>query len=103
MIVRNTGYINLDKVLEMLSNKEVFGIYKTHRNTTILVKQLYIGPTSKRMRLFNPKSDRLPYKTVEGKKITNCAQLLFDSQIDSKELLNSIKENQLMSYIEFSN
>jgi hypothetical protein len=95
MIVYNIGYLKLESVLEL----KQFSIYETHKKTQILVK----NTSQEKISLYFPKEDRLPYKTVEGKKICSGTKI-FDS---NKDLLSSIdtsgwnNKNQIMSYEEY--
>lgn len=100
MIVDRLGYLKKEQVLEMLDKGEHFSIYKTHKGTEVLVK----NTDRKSLNLCYPKKDRLPYKTVEGKKIANASQV-FNSKVDSVEVLkfdNWNNQNQIMSYEEFN-
>ena len=99
MVVNRLGYLSKAKVLKMLEDKEVFSIYKTKKNTEILVKDTDRGE----LYLFYPLYDRLPYVTVEGKKITSGKQI-FCSKTDSIELLDFSgwnNQSQIMAYTEF--
>ena len=93
MIVNNTGYIKLDKVLEMFNNNESFSIYHTKKKTLILVKKA----TEQHIDLYKVKEDRLPWKITEGKKITSGTRI-FNSNTDNIKTINI--GNQIMSYEE---
>lgn len=98
MIVRQIGYLKVNNILEMISKGEKFSIYKTRKNTCVLVK----GANSKTIHLYYPKKDRLPYKDVEGKKIIS-GQKVFDSE-STNDILNNTNwnnGNQIMAYEEF--
>ncbi len=100
MIVNNTGYIKIDQILEMAKSKEHFSIYTTNKKTVVLVKNTAV----EKLDLFYPKKDRLPYKSVEGRKIVKCNRI-FNSAIDNIESLEITKfnnANQIMSYEEFN-
>lgn len=95
MIIKNIGYLKLDSVLGL----EHFSIYETHKKTQVLVK----NTSDEELFLYFPKEDRLPYKTIEGKKICSCKKV-FDSKIDSLTNINTAKwnnGNQIMSYEEY--
>lgn len=95
MIVENIGYLKLDSVLEL----EHFSIYETHKKTQILVK----NTSAEKLFLYYPKEDRLPYKTIEGKKICSC-QKVFDSKTNTLTNIDTTKwnnGNQIMSYEEY--
>ena|SRR3972149_4981603 len=96
MIVRNTGYLKLDDVLTL----ENFSIYRTQKNTDVLVRNAF----DDKLYLCLPKFDRLPWKTVEGKKICNGLTKIFDSKKNSKDDIDTStwnNGNQIMSYEEF--
>jgi hypothetical protein len=96
MVVENIGYLKLESVLEL----DHFSIYETHKNTHILVK----NTSEDELHLYFPKKDRLPYKTIEGKKICR-GKKVFDSKTDPLTTINTTKwngGNQIMSYIEYS-
>ena len=67
MIVKQIGYKKLKDILQWKSEGKVFSIYKTRKNTLILV----LNSKVEEIHLFYPKYDRIPYKEVEGKKIIN--------------------------------
>lgn len=96
MIVTNIGYLKLEDVLKL----KHFSIYETSKKTHVLIKDT----SEEKVFLYFPKEDRLPYKTVEGKKICGGVKI-FDSKIDSVENMDISKwnnKNQIMSYEEFS-
>lgn len=95
MIVENTGYIKLDKVLGMALNKEPFSLYKTHKDTIVLVT----NTDRDRLHLCFPKADRLPWKTIKGKKVARATRVFYSLTDDISTL---ILPNQIMSYKEFS-
>lgn len=101
MIVYNTGYLKKDAVIALHEKGVKFGIYKTYKGTTVLVKTKY--EIYKRESLFLPQSDRLPYKLIEGKKITY-GSLVFDSTKDDIKTLDTKdwnNGNQIMSYEDY--
>ncbi len=92
MIVNNIGYLNLNSVLEI----DHFSIYKTHKNTQILVKNTSVDI----LLLYFPKKDRLPWKLLEGKKICS-GEKVFDSKTDSLidiDITQWNGRNQIMAY-----
>lgn len=93
MIVRRVGYLKIEDVLK-LSN---FSIYKTNKNTNILV----LNTTASTIRLYYPKEDRLPWKTVEGKKICHGKKIFDNNDIGNIDLSGWNNTNQIMSYEEF--
>ncbi len=96
MIVENLGYYNKEQVLKMLADKEVFGIYKTNKNTEILVKE----KVSVEVNLYYPKVDRMPYKSVEGRKIAR-GKIVFNSKHNTViDFSNWNNQNQIMAYKE---
>lgn len=102
MIVENTGYLSIEQVAEMMKNSEEFGIYRTNKGTEVLVQRTQIELNS--LQLFFPKKDRLPWKTIEGKKIATCTKI-FDSRTDDFKTLNFSGWNgqkQIISYQEYS-
>jgi hypothetical protein len=106
MIVNNTGYINLEQVLEMAKNKEPFYLYETKKKTVVLLKHiLSIGTATETLNFYMPKEDRLPWKLIEGKKITSGIKI-FSSLTDDVNTIDTTKwnnGNQIMSYEEYSN
>ncbi len=96
MIVINIGYLSLQKVEELIASKEVFSIYKTKKNTEILVKEA----THQTEELYQPKHDRLPYKLTEGKKIISGKQIFNSKTDDISKLVTTNWNNgsQIMSY-----
>jgi hypothetical protein len=96
MIVKRLGYLKIEDVLKLSH----FSIYETKKNTLILVKDT----SSRLISLFYPKKDRLPWKDVEGKKIT-VGSKIFDSKTDDFNLINTSKwnnGNQIMVYEEYN-
>jgi len=95
MIVERVGYLKLDDVLKLGH----FSIYETHKKTNILIQD-----TSRDVRyICYPKKDRLPWKILDGKKISNCIKI-FDSKINNVSEIDTTKwnnGNQIMSYREF--
>jgi len=100
MIVNNTGYLTIEQVKSMKENGDIFGIYLTHKDTLVLVK----NTTDDSLQLFSVQEDRLPHKIVEGKRIVSC-NLVFNSETDDIEKLDVSKFNngtQIMSYEDFA-
>ena len=94
MIVENLGYLKTEQILDMIKNNYVFSIYKTRKNTKIIVR----GIVYNEIHLFYPKKDRVPYKSVEGRKIIDGVKI-FDSKTDVFN--ESDYPNQMISYQEF--
>ena len=94
MILTRLGYLKFKDVEELKSRGELFGIYKTNKNTEILVK----GMTQAKVSFYYPKQDRLPWKITEGKKIAR-GELIYSSNsevpIDTTGWNNG---EQIMSY-----
>ena len=97
MIVEQTGYLKLENIIDLLQNGVKFCIYKTHKNTNILVTQPFGYGNS--VSLFYPKKDRLPYKLVQGRRIIDGTKI-FDSEskTDIFDNINWNNGNQIMSY-----
>jgi hypothetical protein len=101
MIVYNTGYLKKPDVISLLEKGVKFGIYKTYKGTYVLVKLWLDIP--KRIELYLPQSDRLPWKVIEGKKITY-GDLVFNSTTNPIEDLTTDgwnNGNQIMSYEDY--
>ncbi len=101
MVVYNTGYLKKIDVEKLLQDNVKFAIYKTNKNTQVLVKYSY--HLERRVSLYQPQHDRLPYKVVEGKKISY-GELIFDSTVDSLDKLETSgwnNGNQIMSYEDY--
>lgn len=106
MIVENIGYLKKEDVINLFSSsyrscvmQDSFSIYKTHKNTCVLVK----GTTQTNICLSNPKKDRLPWKITEGKKIIS-GEKIFDSKLNKIEDLETINwnnGNQIIAYEEY--
>lgn len=95
MIVKNIGYLKMESILKL----EWFSIYETQKNTHILVK----NTSQESINLYSPKLDKLPYKSVEGKKICRGVKI-FDSKTGSIDKIDTSKwnnVNQIMTYEEF--
>lgn len=98
IIVEKIGYLSLADVQKLINNNERFGIYKTAKGTEILVKFPVWQIVSKAVWLYYPKRDRLPYKVVEGRKITY-GNIVFNSTIDKEiSTTNWNNGNQIMAY-----
>lgn len=103
MIVSRIGYLKLENVLEMIESGEMFSIYRTHKGTEVLVK----GTFQNNIKLFYPKSDRLPYKITEGKKICKGIRIFYSKEdvfegIPKLSLSKWNNKEQIMSYEEFT-
>ena len=101
MVVYNTGYLKKADVIALAEKGVKFGIYQTYKNTNVLVKIRFYLP--RRIELYQPQSNRLPYKLVDGKKITY-GDLIFDSMMDNIELLDTTNwnnGNQIISYEDY--
>jgi TRAP-type uncharacterized transport system substrate-binding protein len=96
MIVTRIGYLNFEDVLKLGQ----FSIYETKKKTHILV----MNTSQNIISLYYPKKDRLPWKDVEGKKVT-AGEKIFDSKVNDRNLI-SLKKwnngNQIMAYKEFN-
>lgn len=100
MIVENIGYLKKEQVAKMVTDKILFGIYNTHKNTFILV----LGTDYETIELSYPRKDRLPWKLTEGKKIVR-GELVFSSTKDDFELHDFSKWNnktQIIAYQHYS-
>ncbi len=98
MIVNQTGYKTLAEVQGLT---EPFGIYRTKKNTLVLVQSNCLYPNEN---LYYPKKDRLPWKDEEGKKISLELVRVFDSKSDDVSTLDCSEWNggkQIMAYKEF--
>ena len=102
MIVDNTGYKKLEDVIALIKKKERFIIYKTHKDTEVLViSEHRCGPESS---LYYPDKSRAEWKLVEDKKIASI-EAVFDSETDSIDSLDTSGWNngeQIMSYVEYN-
>jgi hypothetical protein len=101
MIVYNTGYLKKEDVIALHEKGVKFGIFKTYKGTCILVKYKYKIYNIEY--LYLPQFDRLPYKVIEGKKITH-GSLVFDSTQDDIDMLDTKdwnNENQIISYEDY--
>jgi hypothetical protein len=96
MIIKQLGYLKFEDVLKLGH----FSIYETKKDTHILVKDCSLETVA----LYYPKKDRLPWKGVEGKKVT-VGKKIFDSTTDDLKTINKSNwnnGNQIMAYTEFS-
>lgn len=101
MIVQQIGYLKLNQVNDFLKERIPFSIYRTTKNTLILIKT----PDEKGdiVHIFYPDKSRLEWKFVEGKRITRCTKV-FDSTKQSEfETSGWNNGNQIMSYKPFMN
>lgn len=104
LIVSNIGYVNRATIDDLIKDRVNFRIYRTNKNTDVLVKILTIGTFSEEVQLYMPKKDRLPYKIIEGKRITSGYEV-FDPNTDGTDELDKINWNggtQIMAYEEFT-
>jgi hypothetical protein len=98
MIVDRVGYLKLSDVEELMKNNVLFSVYKTSKNTTILV----LGTNQKYLHLYYPKRDRLPWKDVEGKKIARCELIYSSKEVTEITTSGWNNDEQIMTYKEFS-
>lgn len=103
MIVNNTGYLSFEQVKSLKENYKNFGIYRTHKDTMVLIKyNSYQSPNDNSISIYALDESRYPYKILEGKHIASCYKVY-----DSKEPLENIdlkgwnNGNQIMSYEEY--
>ena len=100
MIVQRIGYLNKEQVSDLLRLGTLFAIYRTNKKTNVLVK----GTKDQTIYLQYPKKDRLPWKTVEGKKIVTGVKIfdsdftVLDKEMDMSGWNNG---NQIMAYEEY--
>jgi hypothetical protein len=99
MIVTNTRYLKIRQVEELIKKGIQFSIYKTHKNTEILVK----GAKEDNIQLYYPDMSRVEWKTEEGRRIIG-GKKIFDSSVDKDfpPTQGWNNGNQIMSYEEFS-
>ncbi len=98
MIVNQIGYLNLGAVNKLKENGKLFSIYKTNKNTVILV----LNTKKKSLHLSYPQKNRLPFKVVEGKKIAKC-ELIVCSETAINITADGWNNNdQIMAYEEFN-
>ena len=98
MIVTNRGYLKVSQVQELISKGVQFSIYKTHKNTEILVK----GAKDENIHLYYPDMSRVEWKTEEGRRIIG-GKKIFDSTVNKEFKTEGWNNgNQIMSYEEFS-
>lgn len=94
MIVEQVGYLKLKDLKELKTQEKLYSLYKTHKNTIILI----LSTKEKNLSLFYPKRDRLPYKILEGKKIVTC-ELIYCSNDNTKIVTTGWNNNeQIMAY-----
>jgi len=100
MIVENTGYIKLGQIEEMINDEKLFSIYKTRKDTMVLVK----NSDKSELQLYYPKKDRLPWKILEGKKIGICTRVFTSLEDDFKlfDISTLNNNNQIISYKKYS-
>jgi len=100
-LVDQIGYLKLEDIFDLSNENKHFGIYSTHKGTSILL----VGRiNSTPFQIHYPQKDRLPYKRVPGKKVVNCVKCLFDStknSLDNLDTSNWNNSEQIMSYQEY--
>lgn len=98
MIVEQIGYIKSEAIMDMLIKGEKFSLYKTHKNTCILVQDTHVM----NVELFYVRRDKLPWKITEGKKIIS-GERIFSSEKESDVLDNSLwnNGNQVIAYRQY--
>lgn len=104
MIVRNNGYIGLEGLIELVNKKTHFAVYKTHKDTYVLLHSFTCLKYPIKTDIYQPQMDRLPWKETEGKRIATL-ELVFDSKvnpIDEIEFNNWNNGNQIMTYVPYS-
>ena len=98
MLVKQVGYLKLNDVITLKEQGKLFSIYKTNKDTMILV----LNTKQTNIHLSYPKQDRLPWKTVEGKKIAR-GEMVYCSNEDTDITTYGWNNNeQIMAYEEFS-
>lgn len=95
MIVNQVGYKSIQEVIDLITEDYKFSIYKTVKGTEILI----LDVDTMSIQLYYPKKDRLPYKVVEGKKITR-GERIYSST--GTEKLYVPDWYQIMAYEEFN-
>jgi hypothetical protein len=98
MIVEQVGYLKLNDVLTLKEQGKLFSIYKTNKGTMVLV----LNTKQDNLHLSYPKEDRLPYKTIEGKKIARCEMVYCSSEDTEITTCGWNNNEQIMAYEEFS-
>ena len=98
MVVEQVGYLKLNQVQDLKNNSELFSIYNTSKNTTILI----LNTDRDNLHLTYPKQDRLPWKTVEGKKIVRCKRIYCSNETTEIPTIGWNNDEQIMTYKEFN-
>ena len=98
MIVEQVGYLKLNNVISLKEQGELFSIYKTNKDTMVLV----LNTKQTNLHLSYPKQDRLPWKTVEGKKIARCETVYCSNEDTDITTCGWNNNEQIMAYKEFS-
>lgn len=99
MIVKNNGYLSLEKVKALYDSNVRFAIYQTKKKTNILVMNIF-GQYPSQSSFYYPQKDRLEFKIDEGKRITDGVKI-FDSinnSIADIDMSGWNNGNQIMSY-----
>ena len=99
MIVDQIGYFKIEDVQSLIEDQKQFSIYKTFKKTHVLI----LDTDREEIRMSYPKKDRLPWKVLEGKSITNCEKV-FDSStnfFDEIDLSKWNNSDQIMAYKEY--
>ena len=101
MIVHNTGYVNKEQVLKLISNKIKFGIYETNRGTQVLVvRPEHLENKFYPFTLYTHDESRKEWKLTEDRRILDCQKLIFDHNSDPESLDTSKwnNSNQIITY-----
>lgn len=98
MIVSQIGYLKLNDVLKLKNEGNLFSIYKTNKNTLVLV----MNTESNCISLNYPKKDRLPWKLIEGKKITYGVKIYTSTEIKNINTIGWNNNEQIMAYEQYS-
>jgi len=97
MIVQQIGYLKFSQVQNLLQNGDLFSVYKTNKNTYILI----LNTIDESLELYRPKQDRLPWKAVNGKKITKCKRVYSSNENIKITKLGWNNNEQILAYKEF--
>jgi len=97
MIAQQVGYLKLNDVLKLKEDGTLFSIYKTHKNTNVLV----LNRDKKNLNLTYPKKDRLPWKLTKGKKIVRCERIYCSKEDTEISTANWNNGEQIMCYEEY--
>lgn len=94
MIVTQIGYLNVNKVVELIDDGKLFSIYRTQRGIDILV----MNTRQDELHLYYPDRSRLPYKDVEGRKIAKGERVFTSDEDKSLDTTHWNNGNQIMAY-----